>query len=56
MKGAVALGNAAFGQGSGSIVHVYCYGYEGRLIDCDYHEVIGGYCIHAEDASVKCCK
>ena len=56
---ALALYNAPFGQGSGSILErTYCSGSELKLIDCnliDYHDYYY-LCDHADDAGVKCCK
>lgn len=52
--GAVALGLAAFGQGSGPIVmdNVQCLGTEERLVDCPH--ATSHNCNHLEDASVRC--
>ena len=54
--GAVALQGAAFGQGIGSIIEVYCHGYTAqRITDCALYEDYG-YCSHKRDAGVRCCK
>ena len=55
------LSDAAFGRGSGSILpDIYCYGTEGRLIDCDYYDTTDNdffpWCTHNADVSVRCCK
>lgn len=56
---ALALYRSPFGQGNGSILErTHCSGSELKLIDCritDYPDQIG-YCNHADDAGVRCCK
>ena len=54
--GAVAFGNARFGQGTGPITldNVQCTGNEGRLFDCRNNGLGNHNCIHSEDASVRC--
>ena len=52
--GAQARGNAAFGQGSGTILldDVRCTGTESRLRNCTY--TTRHNCAHSEDAGVVC--
>ena len=49
-----ALGNAYFGQGTGSIVmnNVHCTGTESNLTNCSHRFNRG--CVHSEDAGVRC--
>ena len=56
---ALALYNAPFGQGNGSILErIRCRGSEPSLINCstiiDYPD--GVICDHANDIGVRCCK
>ena len=56
MLGAVAFGNAAFGEGSGTILfdNVFCTGAETNITDC-FHSGLGANdCSHFEDAGVRC--
>ena len=52
--GALARSNAAFGQGTGSIIYddVNCFGTEARLADCQSISIHN--CAHGEDAGVVC--
>ena len=52
--GAVALGSATFGQGTGPIVldDVGCTGTENRLVQCA--AITQHNCAHSEDAGVRC--
>jgi deleted-in-malignant-brain-tumors protein 1 len=54
--GAIAFGEAQFGEGSGSIFldDVRCVGFESRLIDCPANPIGIHNCIHGEDAGVQC--
>jgi hypothetical protein len=53
--GAVALNRAAFGQGTGSIVEVYCGYTDKRITDCNIYDAYG-WCSHRHDAGVRCCE
>ena len=54
--GAVALGGAHFGEGTGRIflAYVECTGDESRLIDCPPQTIGGGDCEHLDDVGVEC--
>ena len=54
--GAVALTNAAFGQGTGPIVldNVQCTGSELYLTSCPNNGLYVHDCVHSEDAGVRC--
>ena len=52
-----AIGSAAFGQGSGSILldNVICTGSESTIASCGHPGVnITGSCSHSEDAGARC--
>ena len=55
-KGATALSNAVFGQGSGEIFldDVNCAGNETLLLGCSSNPLGSHNCGHYEDASVRC--
>ena len=52
--GASALGNAAFGQGTGPIIRddFLCQGSEETLDNCSF--IVRHNCQHTEDAGVRC--
>ena len=54
--GGTALGNAYYGQGTGTILldQVGCVGTEARLWDCTNRGIVVHSCTHSEDASVQC--
>ncbi|KAK3087601.1 hypothetical protein FSP39_008130 [Pinctada imbricata] len=54
--GAVALRNAAYGQGTGTILFddVVCIGTESNLGQCKYNGLGLSNCDHSEDAGVRC--
>jgi hypothetical protein len=54
--GAIGVGNAQFGEGSGPIFldEVRCLGFESRLIECPANPVGNHDCSHMEDAGVQC--
>ena len=54
--GGTALGNAYYGQGTGTILldRVGCVGTEARLWDCTNRGIGVHSCTHSEDASVQC--
>ena len=56
LAGAIAFGNALFGQGSGSIFldDVMCLGFEPSLIGCPASPIGTHNCGHEEDAGVQC--
>ena len=56
VSGAVALGSARYGQGTGQIWldDVGCTGTEARLSDCGHRGIGIENCGHGEDASVIC--
>ena len=56
LAGAIASGNAQFGQGSGSIFldEVMCTGFESNLTSCPANPVGAHDCVHEEDAGVQC--
>ncbi|KAK3599034.1 hypothetical protein CHS0354_012518 [Potamilus streckersoni] len=53
-SGAIALGNARYGQGSGPILidDVDCHGTESSLATCSYTRI--NNCHHSEDVGVQC--
>jgi ribosome-binding ATPase YchF (GTP1/OBG family) len=53
--GAIGVGNAQFGEGSGPIFldEVRCFEYESRLIECPANSD-ENHCSHKEDAGVQC--
>ena len=53
---AVALRNAAFGPGRGTIIldHVECNGVEESLAECQHRGFINSDCHHRDDAGVRC--
>lgn len=57
-SGAVAVGNAGFGQGGAQspilLDNVGCIGSESRLIDCSSNGIGNHNCRHAEDAGIQC--
>ena len=58
ITGALAFGNAYFGEGSGSVLlsTMYCTGYEDNLLDCSFSTYISYYYCegHEDDAGVRC--
>ena len=54
--GAVAVQNAAFGQGLGEILldAVSCFGRENSIFDCSHGGIGRHNCGHNEDAGVIC--
>ena len=56
---ALSLYGAQFGQGNGSILErIDCSGSELELINCNFtdYPYYYGYCNHAQDVGVRCCK
>ena len=55
-SGAIARGDAYFGQGSGSILldNVQCIGNEMSIFSCSYKSIGSHNCYHREDAGVVC--
>ena len=53
--GSMALGGAAFGEGSGVIIitSLSCSGEERSLANCSYSAGMNA-CTHAQDAGVRC--
>ena len=53
---AIAMSQAAFGQGTGQILldHVGCSGYESSLLSCNHRGIGVHGCSHYEDAGVVC--
>ena len=56
MLGAVAFGNAVFGEGNGTIVFddVVCTGEETNIAECSHSGLGVNNCDHSEDAGVRC--
>ena len=55
--GVVALRRAAFGQGTGSIIEIYCWSYDAQTVtDCDIYTGYGFCTDHRRDAGVRCCE
>ncbi len=56
MIGALAIGQASFGQGTGLIIldNVNCAGFEPRLDACPANPIGVHNCAHANDAGVRC--
>ena len=56
MLGAVAFGNAVFGEGTGTIVfdNVFCTGNETNITECSHSGLGVNNCDHSEDAGVRC--
>ncbi|XP_052220549.1 deleted in malignant brain tumors 1 protein-like isoform X2 [Dreissena polymorpha] len=54
--GALAFGNARYGQGVGSIIldQVNCTGTESNLGQCASNPILLTNCVHGEDAGVRC--
>ena len=55
--GAIPVRNAAFGEGSGSILldNLICEGHESSLLECVAIDQLGVHnCEHSEDAGVRC--
>ena len=54
--GAVAFGNAEFGEGIGTIVFddVACTGEETNITECSHSGLGVNDCDHSEDAGVRC--
>ena len=54
MTGAVVLGSAYFGEGTGPILYFSCGGSEARLEECSFFPTRGPFCFHSEDVGVRC--
>lgn len=54
--GAIAIGNAVYGEGSGQILldDVDCVGIENSLLNCHYTGLGSEDCTHSDDAGVLC--
>ena len=57
-SGAIARGNAYFGQGNGSILldNVHCIGNEVSIFSCSHNSIGSHDCSHSDDAGVVCLK
>ena len=55
-EGAVAIGGAYYGEGSGPVVlrRMECKGTEGTIDNCSFEGPFHTNCGHSQDASVNC--